>query len=366
MNQKGLNKLDRLRRIGKKWRDNIDRAKEYEIVESEYIYDEPQTSIYYGITTNEYQQAQRLKQKLLNQYQGKRLESVLSGEGIENEMGSCYRIVNSAQLDSMAIDTDCARRRIISELKLIHGIGGVTEQILKEQGIVTIEDLHDHPRFGSEAKKFLSLINKGNQREIIEWLIHWLPRSHPLVLFSSGLHKSEDYVVIDIETMGLFTRPIVLFGVAQLGKGKIVINQYLLRDITEEPAALIGLLSHVMPDSTFITFNGRAFDLPYIKERLAYYGIDGDLERPHFDMLHFSRRAWKNSMPDCRLSTLEKHLFRTIRADDVPSALVPEFYETYLRTGNVGPLVPIIDHNRQDLISLANVFFRLHEEWQTL
>jgi uncharacterized protein YprB with RNaseH-like and TPR domain len=42
--------------------------------------------------------------------------------------------------------------------------------------------------------------------------------------------------------------------------------------------------------------------------------------------------------------------------------MVPEFYEAYLRTGNCGPLVPIIQHNRQDVISLALLFFRLLEE----
>jgi uncharacterized protein YprB with RNaseH-like and TPR domain len=39
--------------------------------------------------------------------------------------------------------------------------------------------------------------------------------------------------------------------------------------------------------------------------------------------------------------------------------MVPEFYETYLRTQNCGPLVPIVDHNRQDVVSLALLFFYL-------
>ena len=52
------------------------------------------------------------------------------------------------------------------------------------------------------------------------------------------------------------------------------------------------------------------------------------------------------------------------REDDVPSALVPEFYESYMRTGNPGPLVPIVEHNRCDLLTLASLFSKLHEEWQ--
>jgi hypothetical protein len=36
--------------------------------------------------------------------------------------------------------------------------------------------------------------------------------------------------------------------------------------------------------------------------------------------------------------------------------MVPEFYNLYRRTGNPGPLVPVVEHNRQDLISLVRLF----------
>jgi uncharacterized protein YprB with RNaseH-like and TPR domain len=42
--------------------------------------------------------------------------------------------------------------------------------------------------------------------------------------------------------------------------------------------------------------------------------------------------------------------------------MVPEFYDYYLRTGNPGPLVPIVEHNRKDIITLAKLFARLCEE----
>jgi uncharacterized protein YprB with RNaseH-like and TPR domain len=41
--------------------------------------------------------------------------------------------------------------------------------------------------------------------------------------------------------------------------------------------------------------------------------------------------------------------------------MVPEFYEAFLTSGNPGPLVPIITHNRQDLVSLARLFCLLRE-----
>ena len=155
-----------------------------------------------------------------------------------------------------------------------------------------------------------------------------------------------------------------MLGVAKVSADYISTHQYFLENIQDEVAALRGFLSHINKSSVLLTFNGRTFDVPYIEERLAYYRIKGSLGNPHFDMLHFSRRAWSRELPNCRLATLEKHLFGVEREDDVPSALVPEFYETYLRSKNIGPLIPIIEHNQRDLITLANIFSRLHEEWQ--
>ena len=50
------------------------------------------------------------------------------------------------------------------------------------------------------------------------------------------------------------------------------------------------------------------------------------------------------------------------RHEDVPSGLVPDFYKTYLKTGNIGPLIPIIEHNRQDVVTLARLLSQLYQE----
>ena len=358
-------------RIGKRWREEIDKVKEYEIIKEETEEEEAERETERefvsffpsGVEYQEYHQAQRLKEKLLEKYEGKALEDVIKGENFETEKGMCYHIENQDEITLKIIDPERARGKILSDLKLIYGIGEVTERILKNKGYRTVKDLTAHPRFGLEATRFLEIVNRCDTCQIINWLGRWFPKSHPLVLWSSGLRGKEDFAILDIETMGLFSRPIILLGIAQISGANILVNQYFLRSIKEEPAALVGFLSHINENSIFITFNGRAFDIPYIKERLAYYRMRADLERPHFDVLHFSRRAWREKVPDCRLVTLEKYLLGIERKDDVPSALVPEFYETYLKTKNIGPIFPIIQHNRQDLVTLASIFSKLHEEW---
>jgi uncharacterized protein YprB with RNaseH-like and TPR domain len=90
--------------------------------------------------------------------------------------------------------------------------------------------------------------------------------------------------------------------------------------------------------------------------------METSLSNPNFDMLHFTRRALRSKLGDCRLETVEKYL-AIKRGINIPGALVPHFYETYLKTRNVGPLTAIVEHNKQDLITLASLFSRLYEEW---
>ena len=347
-----------LDQVARGLRESASRSKGPELIESREA-----VSATYGVDHESYQEAEKLKQRLLKKYRGKTLDDITGGNELETESGVCYRMEGQQKITLELVNPEYTRACILSELRLIRGVGEVTEGILREEGYGTIEDLAGHPRFGPEARKLMRVLDRSDAARILNWLVHWLPKSHPLVLYTSGYCRREDFVVFDIETMGLSARPIILLGVGEISGSHIRISQYLLRDLDEEPAALTGFLSHIVEGSVFLTFNGRSFDVPYVRDRLAYYRMSADLENTHFDILHFSRRAWRERVPDCRLGTLEKCLLGSERGDDVPSALVPEFYETYMATDNIGPLIPIIEHNRQDLVVLARIFSRLHEEW---
>ena len=56
-------------------------------------------------------------------------------------------------------------------------------------------------------------------------------------------------------------------------------------------------------------------------------------------------------------------MLRLTRDEDLPGELVPEFYQDFLRTRNPGLLKPIVEHNRQDIISLVSVFSSLVRHW---
>jgi uncharacterized protein YprB with RNaseH-like and TPR domain len=347
--------------ITKRWKERVERAREYEVAEE--TGDESDTYLESRVSGREYERAQALLRTLLKTYQKIKLTDALPGEVISNPHGSCYHIEHIYEWPLSNFSSEKTMEVLLSDLKLLYGIGYVTEESLKREGFSTIIHLKDHHFWGRSAQKFLSLLESTETLKLQNCLWHWLPKSHPKSLCLAGLHEVSDFLFFDIETMGLFGRPIVLLGCGQPQGETIRIHQYLLRDLSEEPAALSEFCGHITKRTALVSFNGRSFDLPYIQDRLGYYGQGVVTECAHFDMLHFARREWRGSFHDCRLTTLEQELFGHIRKNDVPSALVPEFYDTYLKTGNIGPLVPIIQHNKLDVITLAKVFSELCRRW---
>ena len=75
----------------------------------------------------------------------------------------------------------------------------------------------------------------------------------------------------------------------------------------------------------------------------------------HLDLLHASRRRWKGRLPDCRLTTIERHVTRRRRVGDVSGAEVPDLYHAYVKNGDPYPLVPVFHHNLLDVITMAEI-----------
>ena len=168
-----------------------------------------------------------------------------------------------------------------------------------------------------------------------------------------SLTDYENFKFMDIETKGLSNVPVILIGVAEIKGDTIITSQYFLRDYSEECAVLDAYLSHLDEYSVHVTFNGKSFDVPFINNRCLYNRINANLDLPHLDLMHFAKNLWKDELPNCKLQTIEQEFFGIEREDDVPGQYIPAYYDTYLSENNIGPIVPIIEHNRQDIVSLA-------------
>jgi uncharacterized protein len=347
-------------RLGALWQQRMQAMREYEVVRDGNVFSAGFANSV--VFSSEYDRARSQLFALLSRYEGIPFDAHFQGRECSNEGGSCFMLEYRQALTPPPFDRERFRQHLLTDLTLVRGIGPATRQKLNARGFCTIPDLLHHPVFRAGARQALDRLRGGTTSLLMDFIGNRLAKSHPSVLGTAVLHDPEDFVFVDIETLGLFSRPIILFGVGVVEQQHLVVRQYLVRDVAEECAALVATAGHLTADQAALaTFNGRSFDLPYITDRLAYYGLDAPAQIPHYDALHFSRRRWKDQFPSMRLAVLEKEILGVQRVDDIPGQMVPEFYEHYLRSGNIGPLVPIVEHNRQDVISLALLFFYLLE-----
>jgi uncharacterized protein YprB with RNaseH-like and TPR domain len=170
---------------------------------------------------------------------------------------------------------------------------------------------------------------------------------------------AEDLVFLDIETAGLTSAPLFLIGTMVWGGAGLVVTQYFARDYSEESAVTSLFLDRAAGKRLLVSFNGKSFDLPFIKTRAAANALPCDFSPPHFDLLHESRRIWREVLPDCKLQTLEQAICGRTRGSDIPGSEIPEAYHHYVRTQNAAQMVEVIEHNLLDLVTLADLMVRL-------
>ncbi len=161
---------------------------------------------------------------------------------------------------------------------------------------------------------------------------------------------------LDTETTGLAGGTgtyAFLVGVGLFDGNGFEVRQYFMRDLDEEPALLAALDALFRDFDGFVTYNGAGFDLPLLETRFVLARRRWPGDRFHLDLLAAARRLWSARLADCRLGTLEQHVLRFTREDDLPGAMIPAVYFDYLRRKQAGELPRVFEHNRHDILSLV-------------
>ena len=304
-----------------------------------------------------------LKERLLIKYENKSLEDVMDCKVCSNSFGEVLKITTKEKINFHLDDNDF-KNQMNSNLKLLPKIGVKTEINLKNKGYYTIESLKNHDRYSNDASKLIDNIDDMSFPEIVDLLDNnrYSKKCRDNLLKCISLTDPENFKFMDIETKGLSNVPIILIGVAEIKGNNIIASQYFLRDYFEEPNIIDAYLNHLDEDSVHVTFNGKSFDVPFIKNRCRYNRIDGNLDLPHLDLMYFAKNLWKDSLSNCQLQTIEKEIFGIEREEDVPGQYIPGYYDAYISQKNIGPVVPIIEHNAQDIISLASFLNKMYED----
>jgi uncharacterized protein YprB with RNaseH-like and TPR domain len=173
----------------------------------------------------------------------------------------------------------------------------------------------------------------------------------------------DQWLFLDTETTGLAGGSgtyAFLVGIAWWEGGGLEIEQFFLREYSEERALLFALGERIAERPVLVTFNGKSFDWPLLETRYRMTRkILAPSPRAHLDFLHPARNLWRLRLGSVRLSELERHVLGWDRGVDVLSGQIPQIYFDYLRGGPPERLVTVLNHNQMDLRGLAALSSRI-------
>lgn len=274
------------------------------------------------------------------------------GREISTEFGKCLLIEQSSEGGFPFPRAGAAS--LLSNLKLIRGVGPVNEEKLREQGLTSICQLVDHPRWGDQARRIMDLIEKRRIRDLQALGAgdqDWLPYYSP-----------EDLIFLDIESTGLWaSQPLFLIGLLYFRGDTMLVRQLFARHYREEKAVLAAANGLIQGFKVVVSFNGKRFDIPYISGRSVEHRLFYNYPHHQVDLLYHARRHFGCILPNCRLATLEDHVLDFRREGDIPGYLIPETYHRFVRKQDSGIILPVIEHNRLDLLAMARLFHLVGE-----
>lgn len=187
-------------------------------------------------------------------------------------------------------------------------------------------------------------------------------KDHPL---SCAEQPISDILFFDTETTGLSGGAgtyIFLLGYARILEDRVEVKQHILPNPSAEVPFYHAFLTDVEKSLHLLTsYNGKAFDWPQVKSRHTFVRerVPTLPSFGHYDLLHAARRLWKNILPSCKLSIVEKEILHFERKEDTPGYLAPMLYFDFLQEQDPLYLKGIIEHNEWDVLSLITLYTHL-------
>ena len=154
---------------------------------------------------------------------------------------------------------------------------------------------------------------------------------------------------LDIETTGLSAdfHDITVVGICLVEGSDTRFVQLVGEDITEE-----GLLEVLDGVSTIFTYNGKRFDLPFIRGRL---GLDLEAEFSHCDLMY---DCWRHNLYG-GFKAVEQQLGIPRQLTGVGGFEAVMLWWRYVNEGDQSALNLLLEYNREDVINLVALRQRL-------
>lgn len=164
---------------------------------------------------------------------------------------------------------------------------------------------------------------------------------------------------LDTETTGLGIgagNVPFMIGIGFYEDDQFIVEQMFIRNPAEELAMLHHLQEKLEKYPYLVSYNGKTFDWPIIKNRYIMNRMPSEPDiSGHLDFLYPSRSLWKHTLPSCRLGKVEEERLHVTRHEDVPGSLAPALYFQYLAEHDVSIVKGVFIHNELDILSLAGL-----------
>lgn len=170
--------------------------------------------------------------------------------------------------------------------------------------------------------------------------------------------------VLDIESTGLDRSrcKAVLIGLLMRTDSGVRITQFLAENHYEEDKVLDAAMDYLEENDAgyVITFNGCAFDVPFINARLEANFLGRQLKMYHFDLYRFLRKhtGLRERLESMSQMAIENHYgILSDRGDTITGRESVALFDQYAISGNSTIEKIILTHNREDVLHLNRLMY---------
>ena len=171
--------------------------------------------------------------------------------------------------------------------------------------------------------------------------------------------KMDTIAYLDIEATGfdLEYDKIVLISLGYyINKDEFKIVQFFAESPSEEERLLKELKKAMGRFKRWCSYNGTAFDEPFIIRKMYRYNLGFRMPREHIDLFRIIRPFHKKmGIKSCSLKSVEQ--FTGIkRKDEINGAIWVELYNEYLENHDEKLKEILMLHNYEDVVNLPKIF----------
>lgn len=169
---------------------------------------------------------------------------------------------------------------------------------------------------------------------------------------------ASNYCFFDIETTG-FNRKydsIILIGALIVSGSQVTVKQYFADTLKEEEDILLAFFKDTITTNNFITYNGDAFDIPFINTKADLLDINYRIDSSNsIDLLKVVRKNKSMlNLDNHKLKTVEKFL-GIFREDKISGKESVDIYNRYLKSKDEKLKQIVLKHNYDDIYHLPKL-----------